>query len=322
MGKRILIALGGNAIKQADDIGSSEEQFKNCWNTTQYISKIIANLTLEDRIIITHGNGPQVGNLMLQQKAARHIVPAHPMDVLGAMTQGQIGYMLQQTLLNHLKEMNINKSVCAIINQVLVNKNDSEFIGDNASKPVGNYLTAEEAREMKDNNPNYIIKKVKPNGEHCWRRTVPSPEPIKNIEGDVINKLVDAGVIVIASGGGGIPVLEEPNGQYVGVEAVIDKDLAGERLAEVVRANIFIILTDIENVKINFGQSNEKILEKINAEQVRRYYDEGHFLAGSMGPKIKACLNFLNSGGEKAIIASLNKVTEAYKEESGTIIVK
>ena len=322
MAKRLLIALGGNAIKQADNIGSSEEQFKNCWNTTQYISKIIANLTPEDRIVITHGNGPQVGNLMLQQKTSRHIVPAHPMDVLGAMTQGQIGYMLQQTLLNHLKEMNINKSVCALINQVLVNKNDSEFIGENASKPVGNYLSAEEAREMKKNNPDYIIKKVKPNGKRCWRRTVPSPEPIKNLEGDVINKLVEAGVIVIASGGGGIPVLEEENGQYVGVEAVIDKDLAGEKLAEVVRANIFIILTDIENVKINFGKSNEKILEKIDVEQVRKYYDQGHFLSGSMGPKIKACLRFLNSGGEKAIIASLNKVTEAFKEESGTIIVR
>jgi carbamate kinase len=322
MSKRYLIALGGNAIKQANDVGSSEEQFKNCWKTTQYISKIVENLDSEDRLVITHGNGPQVGNLMVQQKAAQDIVPAHPMDVVGAMTQGQIGYMLQQTLLNHLKEMNINKSVCAIINQVLVNKNDSEFIGENASKPVGNYLTEEEAKAMKVNNPDYIIKKVKPNGERCWRRTVPSPDPISNLEGEVINKLVDAGVIVIASGGGGIPVLEEQNGKYIGVEAVIDKDLAGERLAEIIGADILFILTDVEKVRINFGKPNERELGKISYQEMNRYFKEGHFLAGSMGPKVKACLRFLDSGGEKAIIASLNKVAEAFKEESGTIIVK
>ncbi len=322
MSKRYLIALGGNAIKQANDIGSSEEQFKNCWKTTQYISKIVENLDSEDRLVITHGNGPQVGNLMVQQKAAQNIVPAHPMDVVGAMTQGQIGYMLQQTLVNHLKEMNVNKSVCVIINQVLVNKNDSEFIGENASKPVGNFLTEEEAKAMKTNNPDYIIKKVKPNGERCWRRTVPSPDPISNLEADVINKLVDAGVIVIASGGGGIPVLEEQNGKYIGVEAVIDKDLAGERLAEIIGADILFILTDVEKARINFGKPNERELGKISYQEMNGYFKEGHFLAGSMGPKVKACLRFLENGGEKAIIASLNKVAEAFKEESGTIIVK
>jgi len=322
MPKVILIALGGNAIKQAKEKGSSGEQFKNCWKTTRYISKIVENLSLEDRLVITHGNGPQVGNLMVQQKAAKDVVPAHPMDVVGAMTQGQIGYMLQQTLLNHLKEMNVNKSVCAIINQVLVNKNDSEFIGENASKPVGNFLTEEEAKEMKANNPDYIVKKVKPSGERCWRRTVPSPDPISNLEGDVINKLVDAGVIVIASGGGGIPVLEDGKGHYTGIEAVIDKDLAGERLAEIVGADTFFILTDVEKAKINFGKPDEKELGKISYKEAKRYSEEGHFLAGSMGPKVKACLRFLENGGEKAIISSLDKVTEAFKSETGTIIEK
>ena len=322
MAKVILIALGGNAIKQSNEKGSSEEQFKNCWETTKHISEIIKNLGKEDRLIITHGNGPQVGNLMVQQKLSTDSVPAHPMDVVGAMTQGQIGYMLQQTLINHLKKMALDVPVCAIINQVLVDKNDPEFFGEKASKPVGNFLTTEEAKEMKQNNPQYIIKQVKPNGERCWRRTVPSPDPISNLEAEVIEKLVDAGVIVIASGGGGIPVLEDEQGNYKGIEAVIDKDLAGERLAEIIDADIFLILTDVENAKINYGKANEKSLGKITFEEAKQYLDEGHFLAGSMGPKVKACLRFLKNGGKKAIITSLDKALEALKEESGTIIEK
>lgn len=318
----ILIALGGNAIKQADEKGTSEEQFKNCWNTTGYIASIIQDLKAEDRLVITHGNGPQVGNLMVQQKAAEDIVPAHPMDVVGAMTQGQIGYMLQQTLINHLKEKNISKPVCTVLNQVLVNRDDAEFFEDNASKPVGNYLTEQEAIELKSNNPDYIIKKVKPNGDRCWRRVVPSPDPISNLEGDIIKKLMDTGVIVIASGGGGIPVLEDKNGLLRGIEAVIDKDLAGERLAEIIKANILFILTDVEKVKINYGQPNENELGKISYQEAKNYYEQGHFLAGSMGPKVKACLRFLEYGGEKAIISSLDKVIEAYKGLTGTIIEK
>ena len=322
MAKVILIALGGNAIKQANEKGTSEEQFKNCWKTTKHISEIIKNLNQDDRLVITHGNGPQVGNLMVQQKLGKDVVPAHPMDVAGAMTQGQIGYMLQQTLINHLKKIGVEMPVCAIVNQVLVDKNDPEFFGDNASKPVGNFLTEEEAKEIKKNNPDYIFKKVKPNGERCWRRTVPSPDPISNSEGVVIKKLVDAGVIVIASGGGGIPVLEDGEGNYQGIEAVIDKDLAGERLAEIVDADIFLILTDVENAKINYGKANEKSLGKITFKEAKQYFDEGHFLAGSMGPKVKACLRFLENGGKKAIITSLDKALEALKEQSGTIIEK
>jgi len=318
----ILIALGGNAIKQADEKGTTEEQFRNCRETTEHIANIIQNLTPEDRLVITHGNGPQVGNLMVQQKAAQDIVPAHPMDVVGAMTQGQIGYMLQQTLMNHLKEKNIDKPVCTLLNQVLVDRNDPEFEGENASKPVGNFLTKEEASELKKNNPDYIVKKVKPNGDRCWRRVVPSPDPIANMEGNVIRKLVEEGVIVIASGGGGIPVLEDEHGKLKGIEAVIDKDLAGERLAEIIKANILFVLTDVEKVKLNFGKPNEEALGKLTYQEAKNYYDEGHFLAGSMGPKVLACLRFLEYGGEKAIISSLDKVLEAYKGRTGTIIEK
>jgi len=322
MAKVILIALGGNAIKQSDEKGTSEEQFRNCGKTTKYIAEIIKNLDKEDRLVITHGNGPQVGNLMVQQKLSQDVVPAHPMDVVGAMTQGQIGYMLQQTLMNHLKGMGLNIPVCTILNQVIVDKNDPEFFDDNASKPVGNFLTEEEAKEMKKNNPGYIVKKVRPNGERSWRRTVPSPDPISNLEGNVIKKLVDAGVIVIASGGGGIPILEDAKANYKGIEAVIDKDLAGERLAEIVGADIFLILTDVENAKINYGKNNEKNLNKITFKEAKQYFDEGHFLAGSMGPKVKACLRFLENGGKKAIITSLYKALEGFEGQSGTIIEK
>ena len=322
MAKVTLIALGGNAIKQSNEKGTSEEQFRNCDKTTKYIAEIIKNLEKEDRLVITHGNGPQVGNLMVQQKLGQDVVPAHSMDVVGAMTQGQIGYMLQQTLMNHLKRMGLNIPVCTILNQVIVDKNDPEFFDDNASKPVGNFLTEEEAQEMKKNNPGYIVKKVRPNGERSWRRTVPSPDPISNLEGNVIKKLVDAGVIVIASGGGGIPILEDEKGNYKGIEAVIDKDLAGERLAEIVGADIFLILTDVENAKINYGKLDEKALGKITFQEAQNYFDEGHFLAGSMGPKVKACLRFLENGGKKAIITSLYKALQAFEGQSGTIIEK
>jgi carbamate kinase len=202
-----------------------------------------------------------------------------------------------------------------------VNESDPEFFSDKASKPVGNYLTEEEAEEIKQKHPEYIIKKVKPSGKRCWRRTVPSPDPISNVDNEIIKKLVDAGPILIASGGGGIPVILE-NGSYIGKEAVIDKDLAGEKLAEVVGVDTFLILTDIEKVKLNFGKEDEEDIDKLTLKDAKRYYDEGHFLPGSMGPKILACIRFLQWGGEKAIITSLDKANEALERRTGTIITK
>ncbi|MFQ6081375.1 MAG: carbamate kinase [Candidatus Bathyarchaeia archaeon] len=320
MGKRIVVALGGNAIKQAHEKGTPEEQFRNCAITCKLLAEIVKKMGKDDRLIITHGNGPQVGNLMVQQEEAKHIVPAQTMDIVGAMTQGQIGYMLQQTLMNYLRDMGIDTPVCGIVNQVLVNKDDPEFFGDAASKPVGNFFTEEEAMKIKKEHPEYIIKKVKPVGEKTWRRTVPSPDPIANVESVAIRKLVDAGVIVIASGGGGIPVILDEHGHYKGVEAVIDKDLAGERLAEVVDANVFLILTDVEKVKLNFGKPNEKDIDKMTLAEAKKYLKEGHFLPGSMGPKVKACIRFLEWGGEKAIITSLDKAVQALEGRTGTLI--
>ena len=320
--RRILIALGGNAIKQADERGSPDEQFKNCYTTCKLLAQIIKTMEKDDRLIITHGNGPQVGNLMVQQEETKHLVPAQTMDIVGAMTQGQIGYMLQQTLTNCLKDEGINTPVLAVVNQVRVDKDDPEFFGDAASKPVGDFFTEQEALGIEKEHPEYIIKKVKPLEEKAWRRVVPSPYPVANVEGAAMRKLVDTGFIVIASGGGGIPVVLDEHGRYKGVEAVIDKDLAGEKLAEVVNANVFLILTDVEKVKLNFGEPNEQDIDTMTINEAKKYLEEGHFLPGSMEPKVRACIEFLESSGKKAIITSLDRAVKALEGKTGTLIYR
>jgi len=314
MRKTIVIALGGNAIKKANEEGTAEQQFRNVRVTCKYILEIIKR---GYRVVITHGNGPQVGNLLIQQEEASKLVPPQPLDVLGAMTQGQIGYMLQQTLTNYLKREGLDIPVVTVITQVLVNKDDPDF--NNPSKPIGPFYTRKEAEKLIEEK-GYFIKKVKP-GRKAYRRVVPSPDPIEIIERDIIKMLVEAGIIVIASGGGGIPVINEKS-QLRGVEAVIDKDLAGERLAEIVNADIFLILTDIEKVKLNFGKPNEEDLDRLTVAEAEKYLKEGHFLPGSMEPKVRACIRFLKAGGEKAIITSLDKAVEALEGKTGTHFYK
>jgi len=310
MNKTIVIALGGNAIKKADEEGTAEQQFRNVETTCRHILEIVKK---GYRVVITHGNGPQVGNLLIQQEEAKRIVPLQSLDVLGAMTQGQIGYMLQQTLINYLKKAGLNIPVATVITQVLVNKGDPNF--KDPSKPVGYFYTKRVAEKLAEEK-GYIIKKVKP-GRRAYRRVVPSPDPIEIVEKGVVKMLVETGAIVIASGGGGIPVIEE-NERLRGVEAVIDKDLAGERLAEIINADIFLILTNIEKVKLNFGKPNEKDLDKLTIREAEKYLKEGHFLPGSMKPKVIACIRFLNAGGEKAIITALDKAVEALEGKTGT----
>ena len=251
------------------------------------------------------------------KEEAEKLVPPQPLDVLGAMTQGQIGYMLQQTLTNYLKKAGLNIPVVTVITQVLVNKDDPDF--KDPSKPVGPFYIKKEAEKLVKEK-DYIIKKVRP-GRKAYRRVVPSPDPIAIIEKDVIKMLVNSGAIVIAAGGGGIPVIKE-NDQLKGIEAVIDKDLASERLAEIVNADIFLILTDIEKVKLNFGKPNEKDLNKLTITEAEKYLKEGHFLPGSMKPKVIACIRFLKAGGKKAIITALNKAVEALEGKTGTHFYK
>lgn len=313
--KLVVIALGGNAIKQAKEKGTAEEQFRNVEITCEQLVKMNE---MGYKIVITHGNGPQAGNLLIQQEEGASLVPAQPLDIVGAMTQGQIGYMFQNTLRNFFLKKGKNIPIGTIITQVLVDENDPDF--KDPTKPVGPFYTKEEALNLKKTK-GYIVKQVKPTGEKNWRRVVPSPEPKEIIEADVIRSLIEARAIVIASGGGGVPVMKKENGIYKGLEAVIDKDKAGNVLAQAVNANIFLILTDVENAYINFGKPDEKPVGKIVVSEAEKLYNEGHFLKGSMGPKILAAIRFVRSGGEKAIITSLSKAVEALEGRTGTIIV-
>lgn len=270
------------------------------------------------RIVLTHGNGPQAGNLALQQDLAKDAIPAQPFDVVGAMTQGQIGWMFQNRLQVRLREAGINTPVICVVNQVLVDNNDREFQGENASKPVGNFMTEAEAMKMKAEK-GWIVKKVKPGAPKEWRRVVPSPDPIRNVEADTIRSISDSGVIVIASGGGGIPVVETPEG-LKGVEAVIDKDLAGQRLAAAVGADVFLILTDVEAAQLDFGKPTARPVSRMTVVEAERYLAEGHFLSGSMGPKVKACVRHMRAGGRRALIASLDHAALALDGKAGTEI--
>lgn len=319
---KVLVALGGNAIKQAHEPGTTKEQFDNCEQTAEQLAKIVGEFKPGDWMAITHGNGPQSGNLSVQMEAGKPAVPVQDLDVIGAMTQGQIGYMLQNMMQKHLKALGLDKDIIAVVNQVIVDPDDPEFTGDTASKPVGNFFTDAEAKELKEKHSDYVVKKVKPGADKPWRRTVPSPIPTSNVEASVLRKLLEQDIIVIASGGGGIPVMQDKQGNYQGVEAVIDKDRAGEVMAEVIGADTFMVLTDVENALLNFGKDNETPVGKVTLAEMKKYSEEGHFLAGSMGPKVQATMQFVDKGGERAIISSLNKAVDALDGKTGTIITK
>lgn len=319
---KILVALGGNAIKQAGQEGTTDEQFANCEETAVQLAKIVSEFKAGDWMAITHGNGPQSGNLSVQMESGKDKVPVQTLDIIGAMTQGQIGYMLQNMMEKHLKDHGVDKDVVAVVNQVIVDPNDPEFTGDAASKPVGNFFTEAEAGDVKTKNPDYVVKQVKPGVEKGWRRCVPSPIPSANAEVRALSKILAQDIIVIASGGGGVPVREDSNGNYQGLEAVIDKDRAGEVLAEALGADTFMVLTDVEHALINFGKDNEKAVGKVSLAEIKKYSEEGHFLAGSMGPKVQATMKFVEKGGARAIITSLNKALDAIEGKTGTIITK
>jgi len=313
--KLIVIALGGNAIKQPKEVGTAEDQFKNVALTCEQLVKMNK---LGYKLILTHGNGPQAGNLLIQQEESKMLVPSMPLDVVDAMTQGEIGYMFQNQLQNAFRKDGREIPITSVITQVLVDDKDPDF--NNPSKPVGPFYTAEEAMELKETK-GYIVKEAKPNAEKSWRRVVPSPEPIGLIEAEAVKVLLENHVIVITSGGGGIPVVKQPDGQLIGVEAVVDKDKAGQKLAEVVNGDIFLVLTDVKCVYLNYGKSDQKSLNKITVSEAEKYLSDGHFADGSMGPKVEACIRFVKSGGERAIITSLDNAIDALNGKSGTQII-
>jgi carbamate kinase len=312
--KRSVIALGGNAIKQSHEEGTTEEQFRNVDITAEQIAAVAAE---GYELVITHGNGPQAGALLIQQEETKD-VPGQTLATCGAMTQGQIGWMLQNRLDFHLKKRGIDLPVVTIVTQVLVSGDDPDF--KDPTKPVGPFYTKEEAEALKKTK-GYVVKEVKPGAAKSWRRVVPSPEPIGIVETKAINALVQKDFMVIASGGGGIPVEARPDGSYAGIEAVIDKDRAGFKLAEAVSADHFLILTDVEKACINYNKPNQKALDRITVAEAENYLKEGHFLKGSMGPKIEAAIRFVKWSKKDAIITSLNCALSAIQGKTGTHIV-
>ena len=312
--KVVVIALGGNAILQPGQKGTFEEQMKNVETTCKQLAQMV--LSGKYKIVITHGNGPQVGNILLQNETAKGVAAPMPLYVCGAESQGLIGYMIQQSLHNLLQDVGKGDiPVATVVTQVVVDKNDPAF--QNPSKPVGPFYSKEEAKRLADEK-GYHVKEDAGRG---WRRVVPSPDPLEIFEKEAIRQLIAARSIVIASGGGGIPVVKK-DGKLEGVDAVIDKDLAGERLAVDVEAKVFLILTDVDEVKLNYKTPQERGISKMTVEEAKRYRDEGHFAKGSMEPKVRAAIRFIEAGGEKAIITSLGKAMDALEGKAGTTITR
>jgi carbamate kinase len=305
----VVIALGGNALLQRSQKGTFEDQYSNVVKT----AKKIADLAQQGyRIVLTHGNGPQVGATLLRHEAGKNIVPPFPLDACGAETQGFIGYMIQQALRNELKARGIDKYVVTLVTRVIVDPHDPAF--EHPTKPVGPFYTKEQAEQIQQKMPDLVIKEDAGRG---YRRVVPSPDPKVIAERLAISNLVDAGFIVVCTGGGGIPIVEEGT-QARGVEAVIDKDLAGQRLATLIHANIFVILTDVDGAYTDYGTPKQELIKEVTTGRLQRYMDQGQFKEGSMAPKVLAAIRFVESGGDKAIIAELGKLKEALEGSSGT----
>lgn len=307
MSKRVVVALGGNAILQPKQEGTAEVQFANVIDTCIQLADLIK---AGYQLVITHGNGPQVGNILLQNEEAKDKIPPMPLDICGSQTQGFIGYMIQQAMKNLLPQRHVG----TVLTQVLVDAGDSAF--QNPTKPIGPFYSKQEAEQLIAQKGYTMVE----DSGRGWRRVVPSPNPKAIIEKDLIQALLERDAIVIASGGGGIPVVKDSQGKLRGIEAVIDKDLAGARLGGDVDADILLILTDVEAVAVNWGKPDQRFLHRLSLQEARELAAQGQFKAGSMGPKVEAAIRFVEQGGEQAIIVSLNKAAAALEGHAGTII--
>lgn len=312
MTKIAVVALGGNALLRGSEIGTIQQQEKNTYDTC---INLINLLKKGFEIVITHGNGPQVGNIMLRNEAGYNTykIPKMPLDICVADSQGGIGYMIERQMKNILSKNKIRKNIVTVVTQVLVNKNDPAF--QNPSKPVGPFYLKEEADLLAKSN-NLIFKEDA--RKRGWRRVVPSPDPIDIINKKIIKQLVQKGNIVIACGGGGVPVFFDEEKNLQGTEAVIDKDLASSLLASEINAEDLIILTDVPKVYLNFHKPNQKELDLVTLSDAKKYYDAGEFGSGSMGPKVLAAIRFLTNGGKEAVIT---EATQLGDPNCGTKII-
>lgn len=309
--ERIVIALGGNALQSGKGEATAEAQLAVVRNTCKHIAEISGR---GYEIAVVHGNGPQVGRIVMASEAAKEVTPAMPFDVCGAMSQGYIGYHIQQSLKYALNRNNRNVPVVTVATQMVVSDTDPAF--QKPTKPIGPFYTEEEAKAL-EAEKGYVMREDAGRG---YRRVVASPMPTRIVEIEAVKQLWDNS-IVITCGGGGIPVIEKPNGELEGVAAVIDKDFAAELLAEDVNADILMILTEVEKVAVNFNKPNQEDLSRLTLEDAARYVEEGQFPAGSMLPKVEAAMKFVRRyPNKKAIITSLDKAVDALEGKTGTVI--
>lgn len=311
--KLALIAFGGNAMLSANEKGTAKEQYNNARKAAKLMVDIIKK---GFELIVVHGNGPQVGNVLLQMESASDTVPPFPLDVCDAMTEGSMGYMLERAILNELRRQSIDKEVVTIMTQVIVDREDGAFA--NPTKPIGPFYNVSRAKQLKKVNKWAMVE----DAGRGFRRVVPSPKPIDVVPKKAIRSMVEEGIIVIAAGGGGIPVFLNSRGCVQGVEAVIDKDFASSLIAKEAGVDLFIILTGIDRVMENFGKENARPVKKMDLNKAQKMLDEGQFPAGSMGPKISASIEYIEGGGKEVIITSSEKFRLALVGKSGTKIVR
>lgn len=310
---KIVVALGGNALSK-DGKATAADQLAVANETASELVKLI---TAGHTLAIVHGNGPQIGNIILHEEAINtEKTPTMPVDVAGAMSQGQIGYWLQNALRNQLEQLKIKKPIASIVTQVLVSKDDPAF--KNPSKPIGPFYTEEEAKKLAKTRG----ITVKEDAGRGWRKVVPSPMPLSIIESDLIKIAIGNGAVIVAGGGGGIPVYYDQHGRLTGLEAVIDKDFAAEKLAETIDADILLILTAVDNVKINYKQPDEKTLTELTVDDAFKLIAQGQFAAGSMLPKVEAGVSFVSGANKRVcIITSPEKASKAIEGKAGTRII-
>lgn len=311
MTKTAVIAIGGNALIKGKEHQTVPDQFATAAETCAHIADIVQQGW---RVVITHGNGPQVGFILLRSELASHVLHTVPLDSCGADTQGALGYMIQQLLGNRFRKAGVDVPVTTVVTQVIVERDDPAF--ENPTKPIGPFYDEEKAR-VQEREQGWAIVEDSGRG---WRRVVPSPIPREIVELRAIKALLQGGFVVIGVGGGGIPVVRDGNGDLHGVEAVIDKDYASSLLASDIDADLFLISTAVDKVYLNYGQPDQVPLDHMTVDEAKRYLEEGHFPPGSMGPKIEAVIQFLEGGGKEALITSPENLARALREESGTRI--
>ena len=308
-----VVAVGGNSLIKDKARATIPDQYEAGAESMHHIAEMIAQGW---NVVVTHGNGPQVGFILRRSELAADVLHEVPLDYCGADSQGAIGYMFARALNNEFKNRKMDQKVAAVVTQTIVREDDPAF--ENPTKPIGSFMEEDEAKRRIEEDGWNVVE----DAGRGWRRVVPSPKPFEIVEADAIKALTSAGIVVVAVGGGGIPVVVEENGDLRGVEAVIDKDFGSSLLANEINADLFVISTAVEKVALHFNTPDEKWLDTITLAEAKKYAEEGHFAKGSMLPKVEAIIKFLENGGEKALITNPENIGRALKGETGTWIVK